>query len=150
MSSFTKSLTTTYVGKGFRKVARSFVYFAGKNDGEETIKVPAGFVTDFASVPFPASMLIPKDGDYNQAAVLHDYLYSKLGNIPERKYKRAQCDKIFIQAMRVLGVSRFKRHVMYRAVRLGGGFGWNKHLKIQKKKNFERMLIERNEKKKTS
>ena len=127
MSSFTKPLTTTYVGKGCRKVARGFEYHVGSEGSEEVISIPKGFITDFASVPWPASMFIPKDGDHNQAAVTHDYLYSKIGKLPDKTYTRAECDKIFLEAMGVLGVNKFKRRLMYRAVRIGGGFGWRQH-----------------------
>ncbi len=124
MSNFTRPLTTTYIGKGLRKVSRSFDYYVGKEDSSESIHVPRDFITDFASVPWPASMLIPKDGDHNQAAVLHDYLYSKVGKLKNKTYTRAECDAIFLAAMTVLGVNKFKRWIMYRAVRLGGRFCW--------------------------
>ena len=65
---------------------------------------------------------------------MHDFLYSVLGILPEweafenpKRYTRAQCDKIFLEAMGVLGVNKFKRKLMYRAVRIGGGFGWRTH-----------------------
>lgn len=138
MSSFTKPLTTTYIKKGFRKVARAFEYHVGSKNSEEVIRIPKGFITDFASVPWPASMLFPKDGDHNQAAVLHDWLYSMLGILPDRTYIRIDCDKIFLEAMVVLGVNKFKRRVMYRAVRLGGGFGWRKHAKRAEKRKNEK------------
>jgi len=133
MSSFTKPLTTTYIGNGRRRVARKFDYFVGVDNKGYKITVPKGFITDFASVPFPASMLIPKDGDYNQASVLHDYLYSKLGDLGDIKYTRFQCDRIFLNAMKVLKVNFWKRRIMYRAVRVGAWIGWNIHAKRIKK-----------------
>jgi hypothetical protein len=36
--------------------------------------VPAGFVTDFASVPQYMTWLVPKMGTYTKAAILHDAL----------------------------------------------------------------------------
>lgn len=124
MSSFTKPLTTTYLGNGFRRVEREFEYHVGTKKGKEVICVPKGFKTDFASIPFPASILIPKDGDHNQAAVLHDYLYSLCGKLPSKFYARAECDTIFLQAMKVLSVSWWKRKTMYRAVRMFGWIPW--------------------------
>lgn len=138
MSSFTKPLTTTYIGGGFRRVERSFYYNVGAEESDESILVPKGFPTDFASVPWPASMLIPKDGDHNQAAVVHDYLYSKLGKIPEKTYTRRECDAIFLEAMAALGVNKFKRRIMYRAVRLGGWAGWRTHSYRKETRNNEK------------
>ena len=145
MSSFTKPLTTTYIGRGSWLVNESFSYHVGSEEGKEIIVVPKGFQTDFASVPWPASMLIPKNGDYNQAAVLHDYLYSLLGEYPIpnsnviRVYTRKECDKIFLEAMGVLNsmdnlkIPYPKRRIMYRAVRMFGGFGWIYHGRRAKK-----------------
>lgn len=140
MSSFTKPLTTTYIGGGFRLVARAFRYHVGEECSEEVIDVPKGFKTDFASIPWPASMFIPKDGDYNQATVVHDYLYSMLGKLPQNTYTytRLECDNIFLEAMGVLGVNRFKRKLMYRTVRLGGGFGWRTHAYRKEVKNAKK------------
>jgi len=44
----------------------------------ETITVPAGFRTDFASVPALTASLIPRTGPWDEAAVLHDYLCTDL------------------------------------------------------------------------
>ena len=120
---------------------RAFEYYVGEvAHTHERIRVPKGFKTDFASVPWPASMLIPKDGDYNQAAVVHDYLYSMLGKLPENEYtySRDECDRIFLEAMGVLGVNKFKRRIMYRGVRIGGGFGWRTHAYRKEMKDNEK------------
>lgn len=84
------------------------------------IIVPKGFTTDFASVPRFAWILFPKDGKYDGAAVVHDYLYS-IKTLP-----RELCDKVFLEAMTVLGVPWITRHLMYRAVRMFGGLYWSK------------------------
>jgi hypothetical protein len=41
-------------------------------------------------------------------------------------YTRAQADDVFREAMEVVGVSAWRRTVMYRAVRMGGGGGWGR------------------------
>ena len=84
------------------------------------ITVPIGFTTDFASIPRFARNLIPKLGKYNKAAVIHDYLYSV--KITTRK----GADKCFRDGMKDLGVVKWKRTLMYFAVRLFGGFAWRK------------------------
>ena len=128
MSSFTDKLHLVYYPKkNIWKTGRDFLYFVGEEYGKEKILVPKGFETDLASVPWPASMFIPKAGQYNQAAVLHDYLYSRLGVLEEKTYSRAECDMIFLEAMEVIGVPKWKRLIMYRAVRLGGWLPWRSH-----------------------
>lgn len=85
---------------------------------DEKIIVPKGFLTDFASVPRGLWNLIPPDGQYAQAAVLHDYLYQK------HLFKRKTCDLIFLEAMKELKVSWIKRRLMFRAVRCFGWAAW--------------------------
>lgn len=120
MSSFTKPLTVTKISGRKWRVERSFKYYL-KTELGECVSVPVGFETDFASVPRLFWTLIPPDGLYTQAAVVHDYTYFK------KLYKRSKCDRIFLDAMRVLGVPWYKRYTMYWAVRVGAWVGWNKH-----------------------
>lgn len=108
-------------------VTNGVVVFWGKSTWNKNVAVPVGFETDFASVPWPAVMFIPKSGRYNSAAIVHDYLYSKQGKLEDgRVFTRAQVDKVFLEAMTDLGVNWFKRNIMYRAVRFGGGIPWKK------------------------
>jgi hypothetical protein len=39
------------------------------------VTVPDGFVTDLTSIPRPFWSLLPRDGQYADAAIVHDYLY---------------------------------------------------------------------------
>lgn len=126
-SNFTKPLTVTQIGTSLWRTERSFTYHVGFEGSKNIINVPKGFVTDFASVPWPASMLIPTSGGYNQAAVLHDYLYN------QQFLSRSMCDQIFLEAMTALGVNPFKRQIMYRAVRLGGWLPWNHQARENKR-----------------
>ncbi len=87
---------------------KPFVY-TSKNGRQFT--VPEGIRTDFASIPRAFRWMIARVGKYGKAAVLHDWLC---------EYKivpRKQADKIFLEAMEVLGVSWFKRRTMYFGVR---------------------------------
>ena len=127
MSQFTKPLTVKKLKSGLWEVALGFAYYVGEKGSKDKIFVPTGFQTDFASVPRPFWIILPPDGHYTQAAVLHDFLYHK------QDRKRKQCDLIFLEAMQVLGVSWWKRKVMYRAVRLFGWMPWrNKAYKREK------------------
>ena len=84
-----------------------------------TIKIPAGFVTDFASVPRALQWYAPpKHPDYRIAAIVHDYLY-RFGVVD-----RFVADAIF----RDLIARRrpVRRWLMWTAVRAGGKSGYNK------------------------
>lgn len=79
------------------------------------IRVPPGFVTDFASVPrIPlAFFLFGGIGDY--AATCHDWLYTT------REYPREICDAIFREILlHVDKTSAFRANGMHLGVRLGG------------------------------
>ena len=132
MTSFTKPLIVKKIDKGW-VVQSNFEYHVGEEGSHERIKIPIGFCTDFASVPRLFWMIIPPDGRYTQAAVVHDYLYSQLGNLGKIAYTRGECDGIFLEAMKVLKVPFWKRRVMYRAVRIFGGIGWRIHKKRSEK-----------------
>ena len=50
--------------------------------GESVILVPAGFVTDFASMPFGVRNLFPALGLYARPSIIHDLLYLVEGDLP--------------------------------------------------------------------
>lgn len=76
--------------------------------------VPAGFQTDFASIPRIFWNILPPIGPYAQAAVVHDYLYQQ-GNV-----RRKTADLNFLNIMKTDGVNFFVRYLMYYAVRIFG------------------------------
>ena len=120
MSKFTKPLIVSPLPDGkMWKLIEPFSYYVGKKCDALygiTIEVPAGFLTDFASIPrIFWSILGHPMGRYAAAAVLHDFTYHT-GIFP-----RKQCDKIFRQSMQVLKVPFWKCQIIYSAVR---SFGW--------------------------
>lgn len=88
------------------------------NGVEDWVKVPAGFITDGASVPRLPLAYMLFGGRARKAATLHDYCYSQHRN-------RAQADAIFLAGMEH-EESGFVRLFMYLGVRLGG---WTRYLK---------------------
>jgi hypothetical protein len=86
------------------------------------VLVPAGATTDLASIPRPVWSLFPPDGEWVEAAVVHDYLYRTKGL--QGRYSRAQADAVLRDAMADLGVAGWKRAAIYAAVRIGGKGGW--------------------------
>lgn len=82
----------------------------------ERFVVPAGFTTDFASVPWVFTWLVPRYGVYTRAAVLHDYLCAE---VRADRFAQADADGIFRRVLRELGVSFARRWMMWGAVRVG-------------------------------
>lgn len=81
----------------------------------DRVRVPVGFVTDFANVPrLPFAYILFGDRAH-RAAVLHDYLYS-IG-----KCKREYADAVLKAAMQADGLGWLSRNAMWAAVRLFGG-----------------------------
>lgn len=87
--------------------------YAGQQD---TFEVPAGFITDFASVPQPVMWLAPSYGKYTAAAVLHDYL------VRGRVVPSRDADGLFRRVLREQGVSFIHRWLMWAGVRWGALF----------------------------
>jgi hypothetical protein len=87
--------------------------------------VPAGFVTDFASVPSIFWSVLPRDGVYVYAAVLHDYLYW----IQDRK--REDADRLLLACMEEFSVDAIPRQAVYWGVRAGGDFAWSANTKAR-------------------
>jgi len=86
--------------------------YAGRR---ETFVVPAGFTTDFASVPQALTWLVPRYGRYTKAAILHDHLW---GLCRKGEFDWADADGILRRAMRELDVPFLRRWLMWGAVRL--------------------------------
>ena len=87
------------------------------------IIVPAGFITDFASVPrVPVAYWLVGDTAH-LAAVVHDFLYCT-GIFP-----KAMADRVFLEAMAVTGIPLWRRWAMYLGVTYGGDLAWASHRK---------------------
>ncbi|MGV9821300.1 DUF1353 domain-containing protein [Nocardia xishanensis] len=92
----------------FWRLSEPLVY---QGDVQE-FTVPAGFRTDFASVPRALVWLIPRYGAYTRAAILHDYL------LHSHEVSTADADGLFRRCLREFGVSVPRRWMMWAAVRL--------------------------------
>ena len=96
-------------------------YHVGSADSAEVVEAPAGFRTDFASVPWFGRWFISTWKRTARAAVIHDYLYSAEGR-DRYGYDRAKADAIFLEVLRVMGHKR--RLVAWLAVRIGARVAW--------------------------
>lgn len=90
------------------------------------ICVPAGFKTDFASIPQAIRSLIPQLGKWTAGAVAHDYAYW-CG--PSLGFSQKKADDMFLHLMEDAGVKWWRRHAIHKALRIGGWCAWNSHRK---------------------
>ena len=119
MSRFTEPLVVTPRPDGETWVVLSdFGYEIGEEGSGNEINVNIGFHTDFASIPRPLWIFLPRWGKYGNAAVIHDYLYW------EQPRSRKEADKILLEGMVVLQVGYIKRYAIYWAVRFAGWWAW--------------------------
>jgi hypothetical protein len=89
----------------------------------QPVRVPIGFVTDFASIPRLFWSMLRPDGLYSYAAVVHDYLYW------EQYLSREDSDSIFKLCMEDFRIDAATIAAVYGGVRAGGGFAWDSNAK---------------------
>jgi hypothetical protein len=108
----------TYQGRGLWKLFAPLVYSSAI--AGQTISVPSGFVTDYASVPRIPGIWWVAGGCADEAAVVHDWIYN------QQIVSRDLADKVFLEAMEASGVSAWRRYLMYAAVRAFGMWHYGK------------------------
>lgn len=121
MSRFITTLKTDQTDRRTYKLLDDLVL---ADDDQCTIIVPAGFVTDFASIQvlhnaflFVLFALVSGYGNY--AATVHDFLYS------EGQVSRKEADAVLFRALRAEGVARWRAWLMWAGVRIGGAKQYN-------------------------
>ena len=149
MAGFLTPLRLEYIDGRFWATTEKFEYHLGAPDGIERVVIPAGFMTDFASIPRALWPVLPPTGPYGKAAVVHDWLYQvrEVRRMPTidviddqgkpagrivmptgaRLVNRAEADAVFNEAMEVLTVRRTQRWTLYSGVRVGGWVTWNRY-----------------------
>lgn len=106
------------------------------NPGQESyaaVTVPAGFVTDLASIPRVFFSLLRPDGTYTYPAIVHDYLYWT------QERSREESDTIFKLGMQDFEIAGPTIATIHKAVRSGGHVSWRKNAK-RKKAGEKRVL----------
>lgn len=121
-------VASAILGKDHWRVLTSFRYYLGDKYSGRWVFVPAGYLTDGASVPRIFHSVVGPWGKHGQAAVVHDILCEYLSITQEGLpviITRKQANLIFLEAMEVLGVPAWRRETMYAAVEgyriVGGG-----------------------------
>jgi hypothetical protein len=118
---YTECLVTSDLPDGLRECLQEPLGWTAE-DGTR-VEVPAGFVTDFASVPRLFWRVLPPWDKHKRASVLHDWLYT------EQLVSKKRADAYFYEAMGDLGVPQWKRWAMWAAVASCGFVAWNAHAK---------------------
>lgn len=113
----------------------TFEFRLGGPDGDEYVRVEAGFITDFASIPRVLWWLWPpSQGPYLAAALVHDCLY-KTGYVvnrhtgERRAIARDESDDVMKEIMEICETPLATKRAIFRGVRLGGWHAWRKHRK---------------------
>lgn len=84
------------------------------------IYIPAGFVSDFASVPRFPFLYWLFGGTAKLASLPHDFLYQT-----HQCDGKFQADRVFLEAMEATGIAPWRRYDMYLGVVAGGWFAWH-------------------------
>lgn len=90
---------------------------------DRTITIPAGYITDLASIPKAFRWFMHPASKYIRAASLpHDYIYTHL----YKEFTKLEADQILREAMGhvVCPAPMWKRNIVYLAVRIGGKGNW--------------------------
>lgn len=127
MKTFSQPLDTRYdpgaseaLGTDHWRVINTFSFIGTlPRLGLVWITVPAGYLTDGASVPRLVWSLVPPWGPYGQAAAAHDLLCEYLSVMTKAgaaAITRAEADDLFRQAMAALNVPLVTRTLMYASV----------------------------------
>jgi hypothetical protein len=85
----------------------------------QSIVIPRGFVTDFASIPPKLQSVLRAHGRYSRAAIIHDFLYWA------QPCSRRQADNIMRLVMRRSGVDALQLTTIFKAVDWFGKAAWN-------------------------
>jgi len=98
-------------------------------DDEETkVTVPAGLVTDLASVPLLLRWLVGRVGPHLEAAIVHDYLYVawRFNGRGVRRKDRRFADAVMLAGMRAADVNPIFRTFIYWSLRLFGNWAYTR------------------------
>ena len=98
-------------------------------DSAWTIVIPAGFVTDYASIPRPLWVAIPPRGRYNRPAIVHDFLYQTAPIDPRTTHRCTwtTADAVLREACENVCTRATQRWVIWLGLRAGGWVTWRRY-----------------------
>lgn len=120
------NLDSEKIGANLWRLNKPLIY--ALSNGEITVRT--NFITDGASRPQSFGSLCNRmSGPEAEAAVLHDWLYSKDSGPGLR---RVQADELFYDAMIAGGVGTLRAKTIYMGVRIGGRSSWKSRYSVDK------------------
>lgn len=120
------------------------------------IVVPKGFITNFASVPRLPVIFLVAGGKAEEAATLHDYLYT-VRQINGRAISREEADHVFLEALAAptaiaaidwrldKPVPAWLAKVMFQAVRIGGQSSWEADTLVPQPQHVDVQIVSASE-----
>lgn len=108
---------TSHDGRGTWQLTSDLVYQS--DVAGQTFSIPAGFITDYASVPrVPIAYFLVGD-TCHKAAVLHDWLYTV--HITTKEI----ADAVLKEAAIASGVPEWRAELVWEGVAVGGRASWD-------------------------
>lgn len=91
-----------------------------------TETIPKGYEWDGATKPRFTWVITGyyPTGKMAEPSVVHDWIYIHKGILPNSKYTRSRCDKLFYKHMLLSGVTPRMARLMFRIVRVFGLYYW--------------------------
>lgn len=127
MSSFTGPLDLRRIGNDQAALLRPLEFYLDQPGGWH-VRVPIGFISDGASIPYHLRWLVGHPfGEMLRSAIVHDWLYwtheIHKGEVI-KSISRKEADLIFRKAMTIEQVVEFRKKMLYSGVRIGGSCPW--------------------------
>lgn len=104
------------LGKDYWEVVNGFRYWIGSIDSNRWVDIPAGYLTDGASIPRALWWILPPLGKYSAATTVHDmlcntyYVMEMINGVETQvPVTRKEIDEILYEAMKVLQVEQWKQ-----------------------------------------
>jgi hypothetical protein len=120
-SIFLTELKVQKIGARRWRLLEDLLFYSEKYQGY--VMVPAGFETNFASIPRLFWIRFPPVDVYDPAATVHDAAYeNQLQTIMGARIYTIKdvADDLFYEGLIACGVNERDAKIMYRAVRIGG------------------------------
>lgn len=114
---FETKMIVEKLGRNRWRLAEALVY---RSELAGVIMVPAGFVTDFASVPRVPLIFSTFGNRGHGAAVIHDWLYQSQPLGATKEY----ADLVFKEALQAEGIRLWRAWCMWKAVHHRGHEAW--------------------------
>ena len=139
MVNFPKSPLVRHITNTRCVLEEDFSFTVKVNGKHYHIEIQQGFIFDGASIPRIAWRVVghPYQMPLLVCALPHDILYAS------EFFKKEECDWIFLELMKSVGINWIKRNTIWSAVKLFGGLVWLKHTKysINKAKSYMTVKI---------